>query len=125
MIKMVEDSVKLVAYYLHKSQNYDGHYGEDNPDADYPNEVYFPPTWSSSLLKETFDAKNVQLIFDREDGDEDFSHTLYLITIKCNSLDNEEFMGERVVFDVNSFKTREDVENAKKRIIEFYKVGDD
>jgi len=72
--------MKLKICWEHRSENNDGHYGEDNPEADYPNEVYFQPTWTTRRYIEERDSSEIKKIFSEEDGDYDFSHTILFIT---------------------------------------------
>ena len=72
--------MKIKVYYELRHSNNDGHYGEDNPEADYPNEVYYPPTWSTFLEVQEIDFRDIKKAFDSEDGDEDFSRTITYIT---------------------------------------------
>jgi len=83
----------------------DGHYEEDNPEADYPNEVYIEGRWTHYLMKDVIPFKKISHAFDEEDGDEDFSKQIMLIT---NAHDHE------ILFDMTSIKTMEE----RKRIEE-------
>ena len=72
-------TTKLKLIILDSRQNNDGHYEEDNPEADYPNEVYVPPTWTttvSTIIKEITDPKE---LVDISDGDYDFTRELLFI----------------------------------------------
>ena len=77
----MENKVKV--YFEYRSQNNDGHYGEDDPDKDYPVEVYYPATWSHKIVVEEYAFKDLKKAFDSEDGDDDFSnHILYITNHK-------------------------------------------
>jgi len=70
----------LKVIFEYSRQNNDGYYDEDNPDADYPREVFYQPTWSTYILTKEIDSTKLQEAFDMEDGDEDFSrHIVYIV----------------------------------------------
>ena len=107
--------VKIKVYYVYKSENNDGHYTEDNPDADYPNEIYISPTWSSHLVIKEMDFKDIKKAFDDEDGDCDFSNTIAFITDSNDKIifnpqtcDNrkraEEYLIEKAKYEIKGGK---------------------
>ena len=102
--------MKLKAIFQYRSQNNDGYYAEDNPEADYPREVYFPPTWSTHLVFKEFESSDIQKIFDEEDGDEDYSNTLAFITDE----------NDKVIFNPCKYKTRQDYDYAVKHLLAIY-----
>ena len=97
----------IKVYYILRTQNDDGEYIEDNPDADYPNEVYVPPTWKSELVIEEISFKDIKLAFAQEDGDESFSKTILLIV-------NER---DRVIYNPDNLKNAEDMVKRQEELI--------
>ena len=100
--------MKIKVYYELRHSNNDGHYGEDNPEADYPNEVYYPPTWSTFLEVQEIDFRDIKKAFDSEDGDEDFSRTITYITDETG----------KILFSPKKFSHCGDRANAEERLIE-------
>jgi len=99
----------IKVYYEYRSQNDDGHYGEDNPEADYPNEVYYPPTWSTYLYSKEILFHEIKSAFDQEDGDEDYSrHIVYIVDEK-----------DKIIYNFHKYKTRVEVERVVKGLIEY------
>jgi len=78
--------MKIKVCWEHSSMNDDAHYGEDNPDADYPNEVLYPATWTTTRYIEEKDSSEIEKIFGEEDGDYDFGHAIMFITDANNKL---------------------------------------
>jgi len=107
--------MKVKVYFEHRSQNDDGHYGEDNAEADYPNEVYFPPTWSTHIDVKEFEYKEIKKAFDEEDGDEDFSRMIMYVTD----------MNNKVIYNYRKLKNRKDLERIQKDLIEIGKYSED
>lgn len=91
-----------------KTENNDGYYDEENPEAEYPREVYFPPTWTTKRYNEIRKAKDIKKIFDEQDGDCDFSKTILFI---CD-------MDDKLLFAYDRHDNREQCHHAIKRLIE-------
>lgn len=99
---------KLRVYWKHNQQGNDGHWEEDNPDADYPNEVYRPASWTETRYMEERPVSDILKIFKEEDGDCDFSHTLLYI---CDQKD-------RVLFAVDKCENMEDRKRKETDLLE-------
>ena len=79
---------EIKVYWKHGQQG-PGHYEEDNPDADYPNEVFVPGIYTIKLECIPYAFADMKHAFDREDGDEDSFDTIMFIT------DSE----DRIIYD--------------------------
>lgn len=99
---------KIKVYYEYRTSNNDSHYIEDNPEADYPNEVLIPSSFSTSLEVKEFDFIDIEKAFDEEDGDYDFSNTITYIT-------NEE---NKIIFNPKKFNHCKDRQRAEEHLIE-------
>lgn len=105
---------KIKVYYEYRTSNNDSHYIEDNPEADYPNEVHVPSTFSTFLKVKEFDFKDIKKAFDEEDGDYDFSTSITYIT------DGK----DRIIFNPKKFNHCKDRQRAEKDLIERAKYQD-
>jgi len=74
---------EVIVYFVYETENNDGHYQEDDPERDYPEEVFVRPTWSKFLKGVKYAYSDLRKAFDSEDSDCDFTrYVAYVVDEK-------------------------------------------
>jgi len=97
----------IKVYYRHSTKG-DGHWEEDDSDADYPNEVYIEGEWSHQLVRTDFAFKDLKHAFDNEDGDCDYAKQIVFI---CET-------DGKIIFDMDRIKTMEERKRIEEHLLE-------